>query len=110
MLRLRIPHIIAGHADLDISPKDDDDIMMGKKGNPLQKKLSMKPDLNAAIQPFNQVPVSKLVGVMAASLWQVPITSEKEKVLLEHTDGSDKTTQAKTLLLQLMSTPEYQLC
>ena len=111
MLRLRLPHIVANNADLDLSPKDDDDVMMGQKGaNRLTKRMALTADLEPVSRLFRNTQGLDIPSTLAGFLWQVPNAQPSEKVLFKHTDHSTREKQIQTSLLQLMATPEYQLC
>lgn len=111
MLRLRLPHIVANNADLDLSAKDDDDVMMGEKGvNRLTKKMALTADLEPVSRLFRNTQGMDIPSTLAGFLWQVPNAQPSEKILLRYTNHSTREKQIQTTLLQLMATPEYQLC
>lgn len=109
MLRLRLPHIIAGNESLDLSPKDDDDVMMGQKGQKMTRKLALNADFRGITTLFSGAKDDTAADELAAWLWQTPDRPAR-KVLDAHTNHSSRELLIKTTVLQLMATPEYQLC
>jgi uncharacterized protein (DUF1800 family) len=115
MLRLRIPQMIFASDELSMKPKDDDDQMMGMQdmgaANAVRRGLtiSAEVDWNTYFKKFEKVPREKLVPEIAHILLQVP-DSINESVLNKYTDASGRESFIKTTTIQLMSTPEYQLC
>jgi hypothetical protein len=112
MLRLRIPHILAEQAQLDVNTKDDDDAMMGQKGG---SKIGRR--LNAAIdwqplleQVLGTMPEREVLGRVARFLWQTPAAQPPVSVLEAHTRHGSKKELIQSTVIQLMATPEYQLC
>jgi uncharacterized protein (DUF1800 family) len=120
MLRLRIPQLINDRDDLNVTPKMDDDQMMGKEDpgagkNPGMKTGKGNKPIYAAIEwepylkNFESVPreylMQNIAGVVLQSGMQVP--AELVKV---YTDTASRENFIKTATLQLMSIPEYQMC
>jgi uncharacterized protein (DUF1800 family) len=124
MLRLRIPQMIYISEELHMKPKDDDDQMMGRtdagttrKINNKKAKASMKTggqiigsiDWNLYLKKFEGVPREKLVAELSSILLQSP-GGLNEETIMKFTDSSSREKFIKTATIQLMSTPEYQLC
>jgi uncharacterized protein (DUF1800 family) len=120
MLRLRIPQLINDRDDLNVTPKMDDDQMMGKEDPGAVKNAGMKTGkgnkpIYAAIEwepylkNFESVPreylMQNIAGIVLQSEMQVP--AELVKV---YTDTASRENFIKTATLQLMSIPEYQMC
>lgn len=111
MLRLRLPHIIAAQGALDLSTKSDDDQMMGEmRQSRLQKRLAVEVDWQPLLSIFADQPETDMIPRVARLLWQTPFARPPLSVLKAHTDPSSKDQLVKTAVLQLMATPEYQLC
>ena len=111
MLRLRLPHIIAANGALDLSPKSDDDVAMGKnRGGRLQARLALDVDWKPMLAIFSKTPDNELLPVLARFLWQTPQAEPPQAVLQKHTDARSNEQLVKTTTLQLMATPEYQVC
>jgi hypothetical protein len=51
-----------------------------------------------------------LTDEIARYLWQIPNAQPPSAVLEKHTLRDTRADQIKTTILQLMATPEYQLC
>jgi len=116
MLRLRVPQLVYAADELTVKPKDDDDQMMGMKSRELKKMgklggqlLGAQIDWNLYIKKYDAVPREQLVKTIADKLLQIP-SGVTEETLKKHTDGSTRENFIKTATIQLMSTPEYQLC
>lgn len=121
MFRLRLPQLISDADEIKLTPKSDDDQMMGMKDDEAktararQVNRVVKQQINASIdwkpylQHFTKTPKEKLISEVSKSLFQVP-SSISEKVLMQHVDTSSRETFIKTVTVQLMATPEYQLC
>lgn len=118
MFRLRIPQLIYDNDEVALSPKDDDDQMMGmkdmgKKKGKMGKKggqmISAAVDWETYLKKFEKVPREKLLGSIAGILIQgaEPVN---EKIISKYIDASSRESFIKTVTIQLMSTPEYQLC
>ncbi|MFT4093553.1 MAG: DUF1800 domain-containing protein [Niabella sp.] len=122
MMRLRIPQMFNDKDELNVAPKQDDDVMMGRKN-----------DGTAAV-PGKQAAPKKVYGAIAAKIdWAQYVArydkTKKEDILskiktnlflvdasgVENTvgkniDPSSPEMYIKSATIQLMSTPEYQLC
>ena len=124
MLRLRIPQMIFVSEELNMRPKDDDDQMMGRMDSSISKKNESKKnkdgqravgqiissvDWSAYLKKFESVPREKLLGEMSRLLLQTK-PGVNEETLKKYTDSSSREKFIKTTTIQLMSTPEYQLC
>lgn len=118
MFRLRIPQLIYDNDEVALAPKDDDDQMMGmkdmgKKMGKMGKKggqvISANVDWETYLKKFEKVPREKLLGSIAGILIQgaEPVN---EKIISKYIDSSSRESYIKTVTIQLMSTPEYQLC
>lgn len=118
MFRLRIPQLIYDNDEVALSPKDDDDQMMGmkdmgKKMGKMGKKggqvITAAVDWETYLKKFEKVPREKLLGSISGILIQgaEPVN---EKIISKYIDSSSRESYIKTVTIQLMSTPEYQLC
>lgn len=111
MLRLRLPHLLAAGGALDLNTKDDDDLQMGQmRQSRLQKRLMAEINWQPLADHFLSVPEKDILSRLARFLWQTPAANPPEKVLRQHTDQSSREQFIKTAIIQLMATPEYQLC
>jgi hypothetical protein len=120
MLRLRIPQMINDRDDLNVSPKADDDIMMGNGDAQGKMNSQMKPgkgnkpiyaniDWEAYLKNFEAVPRENLMihiaGVLLQPGIQVPVD-----LVRNYIDSASRESYIKSATLQMMSIPEYQMC
>jgi hypothetical protein len=106
---------------LNIKPKTDDDQMMGKmdddkpifKGNKTMGKVGRP--INAEIswgdylKNFSSVPREQIIDVLNNSLLQIKPLYNAD-VINHYTDAGNRESYLKTATIQIMSTPEYQMC
>jgi uncharacterized protein (DUF1800 family) len=118
MLRMRIPQLINDVDELNVQAKDDDDQMMGRKntedgmkGSGLPKRSMIKADIDWDIytKHFASIPREQLLNVIAGNLLQTNM-AVSGPVIQQFVDGSGKENFIRSATLQIMSTPEYQLC
>lgn len=121
MLRMRIPQLISDRDDFNIRPKDDDDQMMGrmKTDDPKAKlagelKKTGKPimvdiDWKQYVRYFESTPREELLKKINRNLLQVK-NNVAEELIKQYSDQTGRVNFIKTATLQIMSTPEYQLC
>lgn len=124
MLRLRIPQMMYVSEELNMKPKSDDDQLMGRMDSsgltiPQNKKNKGKVkrgvliagsiDWNIYLKKFETVPREKLLSEISKVLLQTS-ASVSDETIKKFTDTSSRENFIKTATIQLMSTPEYQLC
>jgi uncharacterized protein (DUF1800 family) len=119
MFRLRIPQLIYDNDEVALQPKDDDDQMMGMKdmsakgmgkmGKKGGQVISAAVDWETYLNKFEKVPREKLLSAISGILIQ-GVTPVDEKILGKYVDSSSRESFIKSATIQLMSTPEYQLC
>jgi hypothetical protein len=118
MYRLRLPLLLNDQDDFSIKPKDDDDLMMGRMGtNTISNKqpaigrngLQVNVDWKVYANNFMDIPREKMVQTISNSLLQVK-PSFSEELIRAYADSSSKEAFIRTATVQMMSTPEYQLC
>jgi uncharacterized protein (DUF1800 family) len=118
MLRMRIPQLINDIDELNVKTKDDDDQMMGKrspedgmkpKGYAKRSIIKANIDWRGYIGHFEKVPKEQLVGSLASNLLQTK-NSVSNDLIKQYANDETKESFIKSATLQLMSTPEYQLC
>jgi uncharacterized protein (DUF1800 family) len=110
LLRMRMPQMMYGQRDFDLNTKDDDDQQMGEGADlPRRQRIGAKIDWPAVVKLFNGLPDQDLDARLAAYCWQVAAPVPVE-VLKKYTDRSSREQRIKTTIIQLMATPEYQLC
>lgn len=117
MFRLRIPQLISDNDEVALKPKDDDDQMMGMKDKPGMKGMGKKGgqiiaanvDWDTYTKKFEKVPREKLLTAISGILIQ-GVEPVSDQILNKYIDASGRESFIKTATIQLMSTPEYQLC
>lgn len=116
LLRMRLPRLFYGSDSLELRPKDDDDQQMGmaakgafragKNGIPV---LNSKPDWGPYLKVFAKSQKDKLTAEMTGFLLQAPLSIPF--TVFEQTGSfSSRETFIQSVTLEIMSTPEYQLC
>jgi uncharacterized protein (DUF1800 family) len=122
MMRMRLPQMFNDTDEFNVKPKSDDDQMMGRmddekpnvyKGNKAIGKIG-KP-INAEIswsnylKNFDSVPREQLIDAVQNSLLQIAPGYSKA-VIQYYTNNQSRESFVKTTTIQIMSTPEYQMC
>lgn len=121
MTRMRIPQMFTDRDELNISPKQDDDQMMGRKNDgtaaiPVAKRkagakglvINAKIDWPQYISKFETIKKEHLLPQIRQTLLQT--NTGVEKSITNSIDASSRETYIKSATIQIMSTPEYQLC
>jgi uncharacterized protein (DUF1800 family) len=122
MMRMRIPQMLGEKDEFNIKPKDDDDQMMGRKDNNddpkatsmkalgrLNKPIQVKIDWSLYTKSYESVPRESLLEIITANLLQAKSRVSPE-LIKQFSDQTGRENFIKTATLQVMSTPEYQLC
>lgn len=124
MMRLRLPQLINDQDELNVKPKMDDDQMMGrpndgenmaavkknKKGNGgAGKPINALIEWDKYTKNFESIPREALTDTIAASVLQTKIGVPVE-VIKNAADSTSRESFIKSVTLQLMSVPEYQMC
>lgn len=115
MMRLRVPQLFTDADELNVTPKDDDDQMMGMKTAPQAKKNLGAKVINASMtwdehyKQLKKVKREDLLTTISRHLLQTP-GNISGNTLSKYIDDSSRETYIKTATVQIMSTPEYQLC
>jgi len=104
-----------------VRPKDDDDQMMGRENTTPSaappkkvvfrgsKPINASVDWNQYTNYFDKTQREKLVNSIAGILLQTK-TGVDGSVITSYADQSNREEFIKTATIQIMSTPEYQLC
>lgn len=127
MMRMRLPQLFNDEDELNVKPKDDDDQMMGRKDDSAEKVITkggtnkknaagkgLKP-IDAAVDwevytsYFAATEREKLMNVIAGILLQTNRTVSAA-LIKQFADETDREHFIRSVTLQMMSTPEYQLC
>ena len=121
MLRMRLPQMFDDKDEFNVNPKMDDDQMMGQnmklnkgcekgKGNAnVNRPLIVDIDWRLYNRNFESVPRESLMSSINNTLLQVK-SQVKPETIKQFTDNSGRDNFIKTATIQIMSTPEYQLC
>jgi uncharacterized protein (DUF1800 family) len=118
MMRMRIPMLINDADEMNVKPKDDDDQMMGRGDNDKQglrknmmgrQKINANIDWSLYIKNFESVEKEKLVDSISKLLLQTK-NGVNTDLIKQYTDTTGRESFIKTATMQVMSTPEYQLC
>lgn len=123
MLRLRIPQMIYAADTLTLKPKDDDDQMMGMKEKDDTKQkikafaqkrgggqvIAASVNWDAYTKLFEKVSRENLLSSISEAVLQTS-NSVTVSTLDKYVDASSRGNYIRTATIQLMSTPEYQLC
>lgn len=112
MLRMRIPQILTDADDFVVKPKDDDDTMMGMEGvdiKPKARQVNATVDWDAVTNVFDKTPRENLMQKISEIVLQTP-TKISVAILDKYVEKDARDNYIKTTVVELMSTPEYQLC
>jgi Uncharacterized protein conserved in bacteria len=120
MVRMRLPQMINDTDEFNVKPKTDDDQMMGRMDeniglkkaalkNPEAKPISATIDWNTYLKNFDAVAKDKLIDTICGNLLQVK-PGFNDSLISGYTDKDSREAFIKTATIQIMSTPEYQLC
>ncbi|MFN8250597.1 MAG: DUF1800 domain-containing protein [Ferruginibacter sp.] len=117
MLRLRIPQILAANDIMDIRPKSDDDTMMGmmsmeagaKKLKAAVKGGTATIDWQLVSKIFEATPREKLLQKITDTVLQTK-GHINNTVLEKYLNNESRENYTKSVIVNLMCTPEYQLC
>lgn len=114
MFRMRIPQLIAYKEAFTIRAKSDDDQEMGRMqpapgklgGRVVKTTIRWEP----AMQQLEKVARENLLSSIATILWQTNASSINKSMLEKFADASSRERYVQTSIIQLMCTPEYQMC
>lgn len=116
MLRLRIPQIITANDAMDIRPKNDDDVAMGQMMDANMKKMqdavrggTATIEWSAVNKIFEKVPREDLLQKITVTVLQTR-SQVSNKTLDKYLNTASRENYIKSAVVNLMSTPEYQLC
>lgn len=116
MLRLRIPQILTANEMMDIRPKADDDVQMGQMMEAGIKRMKEAVKGGTATiewasvnKIFEKIPREKLLETISATVLQTKGRTSTA-VLDKYVNTENRENFIKSTVVNLMSTPEYQLC
>lgn len=121
MFRLRLPQLFNDSDELNIRPKTDDDMTggqeenmamkgkqnrtYGKAGKPIQADIFWK----LYTKQFDSTPRESLLAAVQLALLQVAPRYGADTIV-SFADSSGRENFIKSTTIQIMSTPEYQMC
>lgn len=122
MMRMRIPLMLDDRDEFNIKPKDDDDQMMGRKDinedpkagamkslSKLNKPILVNIDWSLYTKSYEAIPRESLLTTITGILLQAKSRVSPD-LIKQFSDQTGRENFIKTATLQVMSTPEYQLC
>jgi hypothetical protein len=102
-----------------VQPKSDDDQMMGRKDETANAKnnkmgrvgrpINASVDWNKFIKTYEKAPREELINDISGYLLQTQVGVGAD-VIKQYSDADSRESFIKTAAIQIMSTPEYQLC
>jgi len=112
LFRMRLPQILTSADEFLINAKDDDDVMMGKEGvdnKPKAKQVNATIDWDVVFKVFEQTAKENLLKRVNEIVLQTK-NSVNPNILKRYIDNASREGFIKSAMVELMSTPEYQLC
>jgi uncharacterized protein (DUF1800 family) len=123
MMRMRIPQMLNDQDEMNVKPKDDDDTMMGRKNEQNEsskgkgskqlgkpgRSILVNIDWTKYIKHYEPVRREKLLDEMNRLLLVTP-KGVSDNLIKQYSNESSREEFIKSATLQIMSTPEYQLC
>ncbi len=112
MLRMRIPQILTNADEFVVKPKDDDDTMMGMEGadtKPKVRQVNVRVDWNSVIKVFDKTLKENLLQQISEIVLQTKSKIEVN-IIERYVEKNSRDAYIKSTIVELMSTPEYQLC
>jgi uncharacterized protein (DUF1800 family) len=125
MFRMKLPEVLFKSSELEFSYKDmpdeknedtgEQDKMTTKKGKKNKQEKYFKQvrtsiNLSEYFQQFGKYDKEELVNNLADFVLQKDINSNTKRLALTYSDISSKENLIESLIMRLMSLPEYQLC
>ncbi|MEO9021673.1 MAG: DUF1800 domain-containing protein [Ginsengibacter sp.] len=112
VFRMRLPQILTNAEEFLITPKDDDDVMMGregvdKKAKPRQLRATI--DWDSVVKVFDKTSREDLSQKVNGIILQTKDLINPN-VLKRYVDNTSRESFIKSTIAELMSTPEYQMC
>jgi len=121
MTRMRLPQLITDNDELNISPKADDDQMMGmmdaktakqkakggmgRAGKPIVADINWENYLKA----YDGIAREELLASLGTSLLQLQ-PKFAPTLIQKFADSQNRESYLRSATIQIMSTPEYQMC
>jgi uncharacterized protein (DUF1800 family) len=122
MMRMRLPQMFNDTDEFNIKPKTDDDQMMGQMDDDKPKTFKGSKAMGKADKPINaeiswkdylkhftSIPREQILEVLNNSLLQIK-PSYNAEIIKQYANAESRESYLKTATIQIMSTPEYQMC
>jgi uncharacterized protein (DUF1800 family) len=112
MFRMRLPQLLTNSEQFLVRPKEDDDVSMGREEmetNRYARRLSVAVDWNSVFKVFEKNPKDDLLQKVNEIVLQTK-NSINPNILKRYIDNTSREGFIKSTIIELMSTPEYQLC
>lgn len=112
MFRMRLPQLLTNSEQLLVTPKEDDDVMMGRQGADSgnnSRNLSVTVDWDSVYRVFAKTKREDLWEKVNEIVLQTK-TSINPNILKRFIDNNSRESFIRSTIIELMSTPEYQLC
>jgi uncharacterized protein (DUF1800 family) len=110
MFRMRIPQLMANKEAFQFKAKSDDDQEMGRAGRMPGRVVNTTIKWDTAFQQMEKVQREQLLNNLAAILWQTESAKLNKPMVEKFVDASNRERYIQTSIIQLMCTPEYQMC
>ncbi len=112
MFRMRLPQLLTNSEEMLITPKEDDDVMMGREGadpGNNRRNLSVTVDWDSVYKVFENTKREDLLQKVNEIVLQTA-GSINPNILKRYIESNSREGFIKSTMIELMSTPEYQLC
>jgi uncharacterized protein (DUF1800 family) len=120
MMRMRLPQLINDEDEINVRPKDDDDQMMGRRDNenaPVKRPggmggrqmINANVDWSLYLKNLDKITREQLVDAMSNLLLQVK-SEVSPDIISRYSDATSRENFIRSATIEIMSTPEYQLC
>jgi uncharacterized protein (DUF1800 family) len=122
MMRMRLPQLFSDNDEFNVKPKMDDDQMMGRtdsgepntdKGKKAMGKAGkpIKADIvwESYLKNFESIPREQLMTAMNSALLQIKPAYPAD-LIKHYSNEQSRESFVKSATIQIMSTPEYQMC
>ena len=110
MFRMRIPQLMANKEAFQFKAKNDDDQEMGRAGRMPGRVVKTTIQWEPAFKQLEKVQREQLLSNVAAIVWQTDAAKLNKAMVEKFVDASSRDRYVQTSIIQLMCTPEYQMC
>ena len=110
MFRMRIPQLMANKEAFQFKAKSDDDQEMGRAGRMPGRVVKTTIQWDPAYKQLEKVQREQLLSKVASIIWQTDAAKLNQAMLGKFVDASNRERYIQTSIIQLMCTPEYQMC